>query len=376
MKKVVSILLLVVSLLAVSAPVAVAQQGLNLGAVMQIDNDRIEAAPGVSFGAAVFSARPPARGFDSPDLIGLFSSTLGQYPVIYRGLWLKLSVFPGGFRRLEGVDYDPTGQLGKDEKNGWVPLTPEEGGGYSISIQADRLGAVPLRFRVRHRDGRDRYSLLIFTVSWVRGGTLPTAMEIMVQREPHERLMGEEVLPYLRGFIPATATRSDAGVTQQRIDVPPQTVTQTATAGDHNAGTAVRTEEWKPSNSVLLHVWQSQLANSEISDRNSKLTLRGSELVAKAVNQGRQEPHIGTVILDPVRWQTAAVVLHDNRPFRAVFVVRGREVPLEVEGKEGSYRAVLYGSVVNFRDAILNVTDAQGNLRTVTFTDRPEGQER
>src|SRR3989344_4511714 len=253
------------------APLAHAQQGLSIGAMFQVDNDRIEVATGVSFTMAAYTHEPPVEGMDSSDLIGLFSSSVGQYPQMYRGLWLKVVVHPGGFKNLQGVDYDHSGHLARDAK-GWEQLSAEDGGGYSMNWRADSIGALPLRFRIRHRDGRDRFTLLIFTATWTRGGNLPVALEVMIQRGPSDdplaesnkllaeskkllaeskklraeevnpsddtlaeskkllaeskKLRAEEALPYLRGFIPATA-RAEGQVTQQKVEVPVQTATQT-----------------------------------------------------------------------------------------------------------------------------------------------------
>lgn len=367
------------------ASTANAQQGVNLGAVLQVDSDRIEAAPGVSFAAAVFTALPPRNGLDSPDLIGLFSSATGQYPVIYRGLWLKMTVFPGGFRRLEGVDFDPSGHLGVGER-GWEELLPEEGGGFSIALRAERLGAIPLRFRVRHRDGRDRYSLLIFTMSWTRGGSLPIALEIMVQKEP--MISGrepEEVFPFVRGFIPARAVASDAGTTQQRVELPGQSVTNTAL--DRSDSRVATSEPTSPSdvlapndqpiefNSVDLFVWQSPIEHVELAKDNA-LTARGREVLEKATQGGAVEPQISTIRLDPSLWRSGMIVLDDSAAFQAELLVRrmDRPIRLEVIRFEGRYRAVAHGTIAILRDSVLNITDSRGNLRTLIFTDRPEGR--
>lgn len=375
--------LIIVLALCALAPVAEAQQGLNLGAVLQFDKDRIEAAPGVSFGMAVYSAKPPRSGYDSTDLAGLFSSSLGQYPVVYRGLYAILKVFPGGFKNLEGVDFDPSGQLPIDAKEGWEPMAAEPGGGFSTIWKAERLGALPLRFRVRHRDGRDKFSLLIFTATWTRGGNLPTALEIMTQRPPADCPTGEAVLPYLRGFLPATATRNDAGTQSQQANVPAQTVTQTVTVPptksdkdevrepDHRSEPTSPSDELTEYNSVDLFVWQSALAKTEIANRDC-LTHAGDELVVRAIRQGKQSPKVTSLELDSCKWHTAAVVLEDTRRFTAELTLKDKTVAVEVNCVGGKYRAVLYGSVTTLANGILNITDAQGNLRTVTFDDRPD----
>lgn len=375
-------------LLAIAVLASAQQQGLNLSAVIQADSDRIEVAPGVIFSAAVYSDMPPRQGLDNPNLIGLYSSTLGQFPVIYRGLWLKLTVFPGGFRRLEGVDFDPTGHLSKDAESGWEQLIEEEGGGFSLIFRAEKLGAHPLRFRVRHRDGRDRYSLLIFTASWTRGGTLPTAMEIMVQREPLSRPLGEAALPYLRGFIPATASRNDAGNNQQRVEVPAQSVSQTVSEPSQstditdplreaNAPEFVSPEEPVRFSSGELYVWQSALPASELS-RQDQLTRQGHELVEETLRDGKVDSSVSIVHLDPKRWRTFAIVFEDQTRFTAVLRHSRSTSPMKIDVKRvgSNFRAVIYGSIANLNDSLMEITDSQGNLRTVTFTDRrPEGQE-
>lgn len=233
MNKIRTIILVITALLITSF----AHAQINLGGAISVDSDRVEAAIGVSFSMAAYTDKPPARGFDSPDLIGFYSTSTGQYPMLPQGTWVKICVFPNGFKNLQGVDYDPSGTLQRDAREGWEPMQVEEGGGYSVIIRIDRLSSYPIRFRMRHRDGRDRYTLLIFTATWVRGGNLPSYLEIMVQRWPIDRrhLRGEEMFPYLRGFYPATATAAGQMTTQEQT-IPGQTASATADPTQGNNG--------------------------------------------------------------------------------------------------------------------------------------------
>lgn len=366
------------------APLAHAQQGISIGAMLQVDNDRLEVATGVSFAMAAYTQQPPVEGLDSSDLIGLFTSSIGQYPVIYRGLWLKLIVYPGGFKNLQGVDFDDSGHLARDAK-GWEQLTAELGGGYSLVWRADRIGALPLRFRIRHRDGKDRFTLLIFTASWTRGGNLPVALEVMIQRRPTFDLRGEEALPYLRGFIPATA-RSDGQVTQQKVEVPSQTATQTLPKAVEPP--KVKDKETKPSKPEKPKVEspkredtrepEIEYATVEVGayqtstlDKLDLLRERLLSLETQLLEDARRsslERSVTEIQLSPRRHQTV-LVMRDTRPFTAEVVLDSKTTALKVTRVNGRYEAVTWGKSQSFIDksVLLVITDDDGRTRTITF---------
>lgn len=361
----------VTGLLLTFAPLAQGQQGLGLGAVFQVDNDRLESAPGVTFSMAVYDSRPPVRGVDSRGLIGLFTSTIGQYPVIYRGLWLKVFVHPGGFKNLQGVDFDPTGHAQRDDKNGWEALESEEGGGFSYTIRADQIGALPMRFRVRHRDGRDRFTILIITLLWTRGGNLPTALEVMVQREPATDQRGEDLLQFLRGFMSATARAEGQQATQtQKIEVPAQIVSKTVTAPVtipvKDNPPPVNT---KPEISDLCSVTMGAYHNDGQPINPDRKRWSGYErrILNEAISHTMPQS-VGEVCLSHRR-DEVLFVLTDSKPFKAEVLVGDKAVPLTIEKGDDGYRAVAWGPTKLFVEhaALLNVTDSAGRLRTISF---------
>jgi len=208
--------------------------------ILSADQKRLEVAPGVTFAMGAFTSRPPSDGLECPHLAGLFSSSLGYFPFVVRGMHLKVIVNPAGFKSLQGVDFDPSGSAQIDAKDCWLPCQAEKAGGFSIVIRLDVVRPIQLRFRVRHRDGRDKFSLLIFTATWTKGGNLPAALEVMVQGAPigFESLVGEQALPYLRGFVPPVARPEGQAAQTQQIVVPAQTATQTVGGGQASSKTS------------------------------------------------------------------------------------------------------------------------------------------
>lgn len=223
----------VVTVMALVA-VTLAQSGpFSIGGMIGVDQKRLVVSPSVQFAMAAYTGTPPAEGFDNDCLSGFFSSALGMYPTDVVGMQVKVLVNPSGIASLEGVDFDPTGSLALTDK-GWEPCHLELKGGWSTIIECDEPRPIVMRFRLRHRDGRDKYQFLFITATWTRGGNLPAMLEMIVQRAPQgfNLLRGEDVFPYLNGFIPATAVSKAAqGQSQQQITVPSQTATTTKTVG-------------------------------------------------------------------------------------------------------------------------------------------------
>ena len=390
MRKIAILMLLLLGM----APLAHAQQGLSIGAMFQVDNDRIEVATGVSFTMAAYTHEPPVEGMDSSDLIGLFSSSVGQYPQMYRGLWLKVVVHPGGFKNLQGVDYDHSGHLARDAK-GWEQLSAEDGGGYSMNWRADRIGALPLRFRIRHRDGRDRFTLLIFTATWTRGGNLPVALEVMIQRGPSDdplaesnkllaeskkllaeskKLRAEEALPYLRGFIPATA-RAEGQVTQQKVEVPVQTATQTLPKAEEppkeKEKPIIPPAEKAPEPEVEYATPKLGAFQTTAHDHLNLLGDRLSDLERRILEDARKSiiKQSETLLLLSSNREQVVLVMSDDRPFTAEVVLNGKSSALKVRRVNNRYEAVTWGKIQSFIDksVLLVITDDDGQTRTITF---------
>lgn len=377
------VFLLVVALFCAFAPVANAQQGLNLGAVFQLDQKRIVPAVGVSFSMAAYTQCPPKQGIEDDGLAGLFTTSLGQYPILTQGTWAKICVFPSGIDNLEGVDFDPTGQARPNDgskASSWKAMSQEYGGGYSIALQLNRLGAVPLRFRIRHRDGRDRFTLLIFTTTWTRGGDLPAALELMVQRRPKELdadASPEQLFPYMRGFLPATAQTQGQPQSQQ-INVPSQTATKTLGGDNTEGGLPViggtdRRQKSAPAGTELPSFGVTiQVGQADCQLNTGRDVRLISDFVDLPEPAGKSSSDTCTTIAFG-RELSVAITLKSDRPFTGTIrFCDGREdSPLKVACKGNQYSADIFGLTENFVCGIKSIVVCQDHqTRTLTFARR------
>lgn len=364
-------------LLAVTSP-TFAQQGMVLGGMISWDQDRVEQAKGVDFAMVAYDRRSGRER----DLIGFHDAVNGFYPVVPQGTWLEAIVDPTGFGRLEGVDYDPKGNLDLKSKE-WVPCEPYRQGGYATMIDtSDMLGPISFRFRIRHRDGRDRLNAVIFTVTWIRGGNLFTRFRVTVQKEPEElrALRGEDRLPYLRGFIPATA-RAEGQNTQQKVEVPATAVTQTLPKATNPPKTELAKVD-PPTGDLQASInGDSKIEYATVNigayqtSETSVLDLvkdHLSTLERQLLDDARKnvfDQNVSEVRLSNRRKQVV-FVLSDTRPFTAETVINGESRALVIRRNNGRYEAVTWGHIDSFisKSIILVVTDDDGRMRTVSFT--------
>lgn len=367
-KKIIALVLLGI------APLAQAQQGMVLGGVISWDQDRVEQAKGVDFGLIAYDSRDGSES----DLIGFHDAVNGFYPVVPQGTWLEAIIDPTGFGRLEGVDYDTVGNLELNSRD-WTPCRARRQGGFGVMVDtSNKLGPISFRFRIRHRDGKDKLNLVIFTATWIRGGNLFTRFRVTVQKEPDElrALRGEDRLPYLRGFIPATA-RAESQVSQQKVEVPAQTVTQKLPkvtdppTGDLQANivqdpkveyATVKIGAYQTSEMGVLDLLKSRLSDVE----RQLLENARKNIFDQTVSEVRLSN----------RRQQAVFVLSDDRPFTAEFVINGKSTPMEVRRVNGRYEAVTWGRINSLisNSVIIVVTDDDGRMRTVSFTKEVKNQ--
>ncbi|MDP2652278.1 MAG: hypothetical protein Q8O94_04020 [bacterium] len=357
---------------------ALGQQSMVLGGVISWDETRIEQAKGVDFGLIAYDSRNGSEA----DLIGFHDAVNGFYPVVPQCTWLEAIIDPTGFGRLEGVDYDTIGNLELNSRN-WTPCRARRQGGFGVMIDtSDKLGPISFRFRIRHRDGKDKLNLVIFTATWIRGGNLFTRFRVTVQKEPDElrALRGEDRLPYLRGFIPATA-RAEGQVSQQKVEVPGQTVTQKlpkainppkAELGKEDPPTGDLQANIVPDPKIeyaTVKIGAYQTSETGVMDL---LRPRPSDPERKLLEDARTsvfEQSVTEVQLSNRRAQ-AVLVMSDDRPFTAEYVVQGKSTPLEVLRVNGRYEAVTWGKIDSFisKSILVVVTDSDGRTRTVNFT--------
>lgn len=372
LKKIIALVLLGI------APLAQAQQSMVLGGVISWDETRIEQAKGVDFGLIAYDNR---SGSES-DLIGFHDAVNGFYPVVPQGTWLEAIIDPTGFGRLEGVDYDTVGNLELNSRD-WTPCRARRQGGFGVMIDTShKLGPISFRFRIRHRDGKDKLNLVIFTATWIRGGNLFTRFRVTVQKEPDElrALRGEDRLPYLRGFIPATA-RAEGQVGQQKVEVPEQKVTQTLPKMTDPPKAELGKED-PPTGALQPNIAQNpkiEYATVKIGAYQTSeigvldlLKTRPTELERQLLQDARKsslEQAVTEVQLSNRR-QQVVFVLSDNRPFTAEFVINGKSTPMEVRRVNGRYEAVTWGRINSLisNSVLIVVTDDDGRMRTVSFT--------
>lgn len=229
MKQLRNILIVIVALLITSS--AHAQNNpLSLGGMFGIDQKRLEVAPSVSFGVGIYNCMPPTYGFEGTGLIGLFSSSLGQYPAANKGMWIKTEVNPFGFTNLEGIDRAKVNNPALGRHEDWQALAKEPSGSFTASYQLDTVGVINFVYRLRHRDGRDRYTFLFITATWRRGDNLPAKLEMMVRPEIPgcTSMQAKDILPYLSGFQPAYGPISGGSTQSSTQVIPGQSSTATA----------------------------------------------------------------------------------------------------------------------------------------------------
>lgn len=251
---------------------------------------------------------------------------------------------------------------------------------------SNKLGPISFRFRIRHRDGKDKLNLVIFTATWIRGGNLFTRFRVTVQKEPDElrTLRGEDRLPYLRGFIPATA-RSEGQVNQQKVEVPAQKVTQSLPLPE--VLDKPMTEPTKtippivelPTNPVPVPEPKIEFVTVKIGAYQTSATgaldfLKAglSKLERKLLDDARQnifEQVVSEIRLSSRREQVI-LVFGDSRPFSAEVVINGKSIPLVVRRVNGRYEAVTWGKIESFisKSVLIVVVDDDGRVRTVSFT--------
>ena len=248
---------------------------------------------------------------------------------------------------------------------------------------SDKLGPISFRFRIRHRDGRDKLNVFIFTATWIRGGNLFTRFRVTVQKEPDElrALRGEERLPYLRGFIPATA-RAEGQITQQKVEVPTQTVTQTLPKEMNQPPKTELGRTDPPTSDLQANIAQGakvEYATVKIgayqTSETAALDLLKNVLPSSKhqllVNARKSvlEQNVTEVELSNRRAQLV-LVLSDDRPFTAETVINGESKALEIRRVNGRYEAVTWGMIDTFisKSILVVITDNDGRMRTVSFT--------
>lgn len=367
MKKI-TLILVVIAALTALAPKAMAQT--VLGGMVSWDQERVEQAKGVDFSLTAYDLATATEA----DLIGFHDAVNGLYPVVPQGTWLMPVVDPTGFGKLEGVDYDPVGNLQPNSRE-WVPCDPYRFGGYSTLIDTrNKLGPISFRFRIRHRDGRDRLNFVIFTATWIRGGNLMSRFRVTIQKEPEElrNLRGEARLPYLRGFIPATArTEEQRGNTQQYI-VPPQTATAQANPmqqGVTNGEFPTLNPPQGGQNTMAfapfgVEVWARQLSQSLTEQDLSSLT----GLIKIAEPENKSSAHTETSLTVNQTKVSTVVRFTSNRPFTVRIRYNGGEQDAKVEKTTTGYVCTVYGGTSNFLSKGIELVVATGDqTRTIKF---------
>ena len=349
---------------------AFAQVGpFSIGGMIGLDEKRLEVAPSVSFGMAIYTCQPPAEGFEGNGLTGLFSSALGQYPAANKGLWVKAQVDPFGIKTLMGIDRAKVANPRIDRHEDWEPIAHESDGTYTDTRRLAKVGVIPFVYRLRHRDGRDKYQLLIITATWTRGGNLPAKLELMVRPEIPQcaSMAPKELLTYLNGFVPAYGPIQGGSTQTTNQTIPGQTATGTANPIQGNGGSPQGNgQENRTIPPFGVTVTARQL--NEVVTNDSAFTITGLKPVPEPAGKTSTETET-TLTVDSSK---TSVVLRfeSNRPFTGTIRYRGGEMPAKVERLNGQYVCVVYGKTKNYLSKeVVVIVSQDGQTRTIKFTE-------
>lgn len=367
--------LCLIFILALLGALACAQQSqFSIGAVVEEKGEALKTQPGVDFGLTAYDTDPLIADEDS--IIGFVDFATGVYPQVPRKTWLKPRVDVEGIKYLEGVDYDPTGNAPENgDRKYWLPLSRDPMGGWSIAIDTtNMLGPVSFRFRLRTRENRKEVKVLILKLVWRRGGDIFHNFRLTVQKDPPEycALRGEDRLPYLRGFIPATAQPEGGTNNQQNVYVPPQTASTTAEPQhtQHEAPNPDRKESnSKKEKGVVCDV----TVGAYQSDTNYKfcpgnLSREEKNMIAEA--EGNTfEPNVSEIRLSR-RWSQTVLVLISDKKFYVTARKKVQKSKKKIEAQliDGCYKLVLYGTNAYLVDGLMvTITDDDGHTREIVF---------
>jgi hypothetical protein len=347
-----------------------------------VDQKRLEVAPSVSFGLGIYNCRPPQYGFEGPGLIGLFSSSLGQYPAANKGMWIKAEVNPFGFTNLEGIDRTKVNNPELRRNEDWEPMVKEPSGSYTDSRCLDTVGVINWIYRLRHRDGRDRYTFLFITATWRRGDNLPAKLEMMVRPEIPNcvSMQPKDILPYLNGFQPAYGPLQGGSTQTTNQTIPGQSVTATADPMQGNGGAPpvgsgfptvnppngngnVNGQQVAPFGVTVLARQTNEVVTSD-----SVYTITGYSDVPEP--QGKTSLTTETSLT--VRRERPAVVLRFESAKLFAVTIRfnnGEQTPAKVERTTtGQYVCLVFGKTENFLSKGITLVISQDNqTRTIKF---------
>lgn len=380
MKQLKSFILVILALLITSSAHGQANP-FSIGGMIGLDEKRLEAAPSVSFGMAIYNQCPPSEGFEGPGLTGIFTSALGQYPAGNKGLWTKTQIDPFGINNLEGIDRPKNGIRNPriDRNEDWEPIIREGDGSYTDTRQLNKVGVIPTVYRLRHRAGRDKYQFLIFTATWIRGGNLPAKLEMMVRPEipGYASMQPNDILPYLSGFQPAYGPLQ-GGTTQTESNVIPgrsATATADPTQGQGNNSNGQGGNNFPtlnpPTGGQGGSYQQPAPFSVSVSARHS------DPVTPETVGQLTgfypvPEPNgVNTSTTIPLNTSRPTMVLRFEsvQPFTVeVRLKDGTTAPAKIERSQTGYVCLVYGRTTNFLDKGIELVVAQqGRTRTIKF---------
>lgn len=370
-------IILVIAAFAAFAPKAMAQAGpLSLGGMIGLDEKRLEVAPSVSFGMAIYTCQPPSEGFEGTGLTGMFSSALGQYPSGNKNLWVKAQVDPFGIRTLKGISRALVNNPQLDRKEDWEPIVRESDGTYTDVRCLTKVGVIPFVYRLEHRDGRDRYQFLFITATWTRGGNLPAKLEMMVRPEipGFASMQAKDILTYTNGFVPAFGPLQAPPQQPQQITAPGQSVTTTAdptqvntntngnfpTLSPPTGGQQRREEQFTPFG-VTFSGRQFLTAKDKESAWNARELTPFTDSL-KAAQDGFVIPIDPSIASFICRMESA-------KAFKVMLKHSTGEQAMDIVRTNTGYVCVIYGSSSNFLNKEIELVVTQdGQTRTIKFT--------
>ena len=170
----------------------------TLGGAVTIESEKVQQEIFCPGDISVYTA-------DGKTLLGIYDSTAGEYPQVFRNLSLVCGITIVGINNVEKVDgtmtqmANPTEiECKRDGKYRWF---------FSVKTADIRAGVSTIVFRIYHKDAKSRLRILLLTMSSRKGGKVDMGFRVTVQDAPEIRGATQtSIWQYLRGFIPAIAS--------------------------------------------------------------------------------------------------------------------------------------------------------------------------
>lgn len=221
------VVLIVLALVALSGAVWAdsARDGFSVGGVVLAGGDGIEGGIFLPFDLKLYTPNNECLGF--------YDSVLGDYPLAFQGLRIEAGLTTVGIMRVKAVKIafvrasDVELEENASDDVAWLDCVPMNGMRWVWRGNLDELawGANTVLYRVEHTDNHGKLRLVLIKISWRKAGSTDMAFRLGVQLRPPDwmTMVKEEIFKFLRGFIPAWATKEKEDQPQVfNLQVPPQ----------------------------------------------------------------------------------------------------------------------------------------------------------